>query len=155
MELHLKAPDFKLFNADNKEISLNHYQGKWVVLYFYPKDNTSGCTREAVDFSNFKTKFIQENAIIVGISPDSQKSHANFINKQSLTIELLSDPDHKVAEMYGVWQKKKLYGKEYMGIVRSTFLINPDGIISEIWNKVSVAQHAETVFDTFCTLKGK
>jgi peroxiredoxin Q/BCP len=153
MEVNKKAPDFKLFNADNKEISLKQYQGKWIVLYFYPKDNTSGCTREAVDFSLLTSKFLKENAVIIGISPDSQKSHANFINKQSLSIELLSDPDHTIAEMYGVWQKKKLYGKEYMGIVRSTFLINPDGYVQEIWNKVSVAQHAETVFQTLCTHK--
>lgn len=153
MEINAKAPDFKLFNADNKEISLRQYPGKWIIIYFYPKDNTSGCTREAVDFSKLNAEFSKENAIIIGISPDSQKSHANFINKQSLTIELLSDPDHAVAEMYGVWQKKKLYGKEYMGIVRSTFLINPDGIIQEIWNKVSVAQHAETVLQTLCILK--
>ena len=153
MEINNKAPDFTLFNADNKEISLSHYRKKWVVLYFYPKDNTSGCTREAVDFSNLVTKFSDKNATIIGISPDSQKSHTAFISKHSLTIELLSDPDHAVAEMYGTWQKKKLYGKEYMGIVRSTFLINPDGIIKEIWNKVSVAQHAETVFETLCSLK--
>jgi peroxiredoxin Q/BCP len=153
MEKDKKAPDFRLFNADNNEISLKQYRGKWIVLYFYPKDNTSGCTREAVDFSTLTSKFLKENAIIIGISPDSQKSHTNFISKHSLSIELLSDPDHAVAEMYGVWQKKKLYGKEYMGIVRSTFLINPDGIIQEIWNKVSVAQHAETVFETLCTLK--
>src|SRR5512133_1331383 len=153
MEINKKAPDFKLFNTDNKEISLKHHLGKWVVLYFYPKDNTSGCTREAVDFSKLNSDFSKENAIILGISPDSLKSHANFINKHSLTIELLSDPDNAVAEMYGVWQKKKLYGKEYMGIVRSTYLINPDGIIQEIWNKVSVDQHAETVFNTLCTLK--
>ncbi len=153
MEIDTKAPDFSLFNAENKEISLKQYIGKWVVLYFYPKDNTSGCTREAIDFSKLNSKFSKENAVIIGISPDSQKSHTNFINKQSLTIELLSDPDHTVAEMYGVWQKKELYGKKYMGIVRSTFLINPDGIIREIWNKVNVTQHAETVFDTLCTLK--
>ncbi|NLD94424.1 MAG: thioredoxin-dependent thiol peroxidase [Fibrobacter sp.] len=153
MNINTKAPDFSLFNAVNNEISLEQYLGKWVIVYFYPKDNTSGCTREAIDFSNLNSKFSSENAVILGISPDSQKSHTNFITKQSLTIELLSDPDHAVAEMYGVWQKKKLYGKEYMGIVRSTFLIDPDGIIREIWNKVSVAQHAETVFNTLCTLK--
>jgi len=153
MEKNTKAPDFTLLNAENKDISLKQYLGKWVVLYFYPKDNTSGCTREAVDFSSLNSNFSRENAVIIGISPDSQKSHTNFINKQSLTIELLSDPDHVVAEMYGVWEKKKLYGREYMGIVRSTFLINPDGFIQEIWNKVSVAQHAETVFQTLCSLK--
>src|SRR5512133_2861419 len=127
MEINKKAPDFKLFNTDNKEISLKHHLGKWVVLYFYPKDNTSGCTREAVDFSKLNSDFSKENAIILGISPDSLKSHANFINKHSLTIELLSDLICSVVEIYVECHNNLLCGKEYIRSFRATYLINPDG----------------------------
>lgn len=140
-----KAPHFTLENSSGQKITLSGFAGKWVVLYFYPKDSTSGCTREAVDFTALLPEFTKRNAAVVGISPDSCASHVKFAKKYELTVELLSDPDHAVAEKYGVWQKKKLYGKEYMGIVRSTFLIDPKGNIGESWEKVAVAGHAEAV----------
>jgi peroxiredoxin Q/BCP len=108
-------------------------------LYFYPKDNTSGCTQEAVDFTAKK-------ATIIGISPDSVKSHKSFLEKHNLSVLLLSDPEHIALTSYGVWQKKSMYGKEYMGIVRTTFLINPNGYIEQVWNKVKVAGHARDVY---------
>lgn len=147
-----KAPDFNLLNKDEKEISLKDFTGKYIVLYFYPKDNTKGCTQEAIDFTELTDSFEQKNCVILGVSPDSAKSHTNFINKHELKIELLSDPEHKAMESYGVWQLKKMYGKEYMGVVRTTFLINPDGIIEEVWDKVRVKEHATKVFESLCSL---
>ena len=122
-----KAPAFTLTDKDGQKISLKNYIGKWIVLYFYPKDNTSGCTSEAKDFTDTMPVFKKKGAVIIGISPDSEKSHANFVKKHDLKITLLSDSDHKVLEKYGVWQLKKMYGREYMGVVRSTFLIDPKG----------------------------
>lgn len=140
-----KAPEFTLENSAGQQIALSGFAGKWMVLYFYPKDSTSGCTREAVDFTSLLPEFTKRNATVIGISPDSCASHVKFAKKYELTVELLSDPDHAVAELYGVWQKKKLYGKEYMGIVRSTFLIDSKGNIGASWEKVAVAGHAEAV----------
>jgi len=151
-EVGSKAPDFTLESIDLKNVSLSAFHGKWVVLYFYPKDNTSGCTREAVDFTELSSDFSSRETIIIGISPDSPKSHKSFIDKHKLSILLLSDPDHKVLETYGVWQKKSMYGKEYMGVVRTTFLIDPNGIIRQIWNKVKVELHARDVYNARCSL---
>ncbi len=120
-------------------------------FYFYPKDNTPGCTTEALDFTALVPEFTALNAVIVGVSPDSEKSHGRFIEKKELTIELLSDPDHQTAEAYGVWQLKKFMGKEYMGIVRSTFLIDPQGQVAAIWSKVKVKGHAQMVLETLKT----
>ncbi|MBV5261163.1 thioredoxin-dependent thiol peroxidase [Synechococcus moorigangaii CMS01] len=146
------APDFALKNAQGETRTLADYGGNWLVFYFYPKDNTPGCTTEALDFTALAPEFAAHNAVIVGVSPDSEKSHGRFIEKKELTIELLSDPDHQAAETYGVWQLKKFMGKEYMGIVRSTFLINPQGEIAAVWSKVKVKDHAQTVL---ATLKGQ
>jgi peroxiredoxin Q/BCP len=151
-EVGSKAPDFTLESIDPKNVSLSAFHGKWVVLYFYPKDNTSGCTREAVDFTELSSDFSSRETVIIGISPDSPKSHKSFIDKHKLSILLLSDPDHKVLETYGVWQTKSMYGKEYMGVVRTTFLIDPNGIIRQIWNKVKVELHARDVYNTRCSL---
>jgi len=148
-----KAPDFCLPNQDNEEICLRDFAGSWVVLYFYPKDNTPGCTTEALDFTALKSEFEKEGATILGVSPDSVKRHQNFITKKELQITLLSDEDKEVAQKYGVWQLKKMYGKEYMGIVRSTFLIDPDGNIAEIWTKVKVKDHAKKVLERLRELK--
>lgn len=148
-----KAPEFTLKNKEGKELSLSDFKEKYVVLYFYPKDNTKGCTQEAIDFSELTDSFKNKNCVILGVSPDSEKSHTNFINKHNLKVELLSDPDHIAMEKYGVWQLKKMYGKEYMGVVRTTFLIDQKGIIKEIWNKVKVKEHAEKVFETLCSIK--
>jgi peroxiredoxin Q/BCP len=115
------------------------------VLYFYPKDNTPGCTTEAINFSEQQSVFQGLGVKILGVSPDSEKSHGKFIEKQQLNLQLLSDPDHAVAEAYGVWGLKKFMGKEYMGILRSTFLINPQGIIVYAWPKVKVKDHVADV----------
>jgi len=147
-----KAPGFFLKNQDEKEISLGDFSGRWLVLYFYPKDNTAGCTREAVSFTEMMDDFTERKAVILGISPDSIKSHGKFIEKHGLKVELLSDPGHEVCERYGVWQKKKMCGREYMGVVRTTFLISPEGTIEKIWGKVKVDGHAETVYQQLCTL---
>ncbi len=140
-----KAPDFSLPNQDEVEISLRDLEGKWVVLYFYPKDNTPGCTTEACDFTANIPSFDTLNAVILGISPDSPKKHRSFIEKHHLALTLLSDETHDVANTYGVWQTKKNYGKEYMGIVRSTFLISPDGTLAHVWYNVKVSGHVDDV----------
>jgi len=147
------APDFCLPNQDNQEICLRDFRGKWVVLYFYPKDNTPGCTTEALDFTALKDEFEKEGAIILGVSPDSIKRHQNFIEKKDLKITLLSDEEKEVAKLYGVWQLKKNFGKEYMGIVRTTFLIDPEGKIAYIWPKVKVKGHAKEVLEKLKELK--
>ncbi len=144
------APAFTLNNKDGNPISLSNFSGQWVVLYFYPKDNTTGCTREAKDFTALLSEFKKHKATVVGISADSEKRHANFIQKHDLKIELLSDPDHQALKAYGVWQKKKMAGREYMGIVRSTFLIDPDGVIQKVWSPVKVKDHAKAVKETLC-----
>jgi peroxiredoxin Q/BCP len=149
-----KAPDFCLVNQDSEEVCLRDLQGSWVVLYFYPKDNTPGCTTEALDFTALKSEFEKEGATILGVSPDSVKKHQNFIAKKELGITLLSDEDKEVLKKYGVWQLKKNFGKEYMGVVRSTFLIDPDGKIAYIWPKVKVKGHAQEVLEKLKELKG-
>ena len=153
VEVGSKAPDFCLPNQDNEEICLRDFAGSWVVLYFYPKDNTPGCTTEALDFTALKAEFEKEGATIFGVSPDSVKKHCNFIAKKDLKITLLSDEEKEVAQKYGVWQLKKMYGREYMGIVRSTFLIDPDGNIAYKWEKVKVKNHAQEVLDKLKELK--
>lgn len=139
------APIFCLSNDVGEELCLDKFSGKWVILYFYPKDNTSGCTLEAIYFTAAVDKFEKLNTVIIGISPDSPKSHQNFISKHSLKIHLLSDTEHKIIEQYGAWQKKKLYGREFMGVVRSTYLINPEGKIEHAWSKVKVKGHVDAV----------
>ena len=139
------APLFTLPDEKNNNISLSDYKGKYIVLYFYPKDNTPGCTTEACDFSINISDFQNLNAVIIGISPDSPESHKKFIEKYSLKVILLSDPDLKILEKYDVWQVKKMYGKEYMGVLRSTFIINPEGKIDALWYGVSVKNHIKEV----------
>lgn len=152
-DINTPAPQFTLKNKDDKTISLSDYSGKWVVLYFYPKDNTSGCTKEAIDFTDKLSSFTKQKAAVIGISPDSPKSHASFITKHALKVELLSDPSHEVLEAFGVWQKKKMYGREYFGVVRTTFLIDPKGVIREKWEKVKVPGHADAVLTQLCELR--
>ncbi|MDD5399746.1 MAG: thioredoxin-dependent thiol peroxidase [Sulfurimonas sp.] len=139
------APEFCLPNQDDVEICLRDLKGKWIVLYFYPKDNTPGCTTEACDFSDAAPDFGSLNAIVIGISADSTKKHRDFIEKKDLFITLLSDEDTSMLQEYGVWQLKKNYGKEYMGIVRTTLIIDPSGVIRAIWEKVKVKDHAQEV----------
>jgi len=140
-----QAPAFCLPNQDEEEVCLRDLQGSWIVLYFYPKDNTPGCTTEACEFTAALPDFSGLGATILGISPDSPKKHRNFIEKKELGITLLSDEEKEACEAYGVWQLKKNYGREYMGVVRSTFIIDPDGKVAEIWEKVRVKGHVEAV----------
>ena len=144
IELGSKAPDFACETADGS-VSLADLRGSWVVLYFYPKDNTSGCTTEACNFRDRMERIASLGAKVVGISPDSTKSHAGFATKHSLNFVLASDADHSVAESYGVWGEKSMYGRKYFGIVRSTFIIDTEGIVRAEWRKVSVAGHADAV----------
>ena len=143
-----KAPHFEILNSQGESVQLKSFQGKNVVLYFYPKDATPGCTKEACDFRDFSQDFESKNTVVLGISKDSIKSHEKFRTAQNLPFELLSDPDGKVCESYGVWQEKKNYGRTYMGIVRSTFLINPKGEIAQAWYNVRVPGHVEKVLES-------
>jgi thioredoxin-dependent peroxiredoxin len=145
MAIGMSAPEFTAPDKAGTNISLQDFEGQWLVLYFYPKDNTPGCTTEAIDFTAKLADFAALNAKIVGMSPDSIAAHDKFITKHNLGIILLSDPEHQIAEQYNVWQLKKFMGKEYMGIVRSTFLIDPTGKIAQIWSNVRVKNHADTV----------
>jgi peroxiredoxin Q/BCP len=150
-----KAPQFCLSDKDDKKVCLGDFTGKWVVLYFYPKDNTSGCTMEATYFTRAKASFSKLNAEILGVSPDSTESHCRFAEKHHLEITLLSDTEHQVLESYGVWQKKKMYGREFWGVVRSTFLIDPGGKTKYVWPKVKVAGHVEDVKRRLMELRGE
>lgn len=153
------APDFELMNHENKNVSLKDFSGKNVILYFYPKDNTPGCTKESIAFSEAKSSFEEHNAVVIGVSKDSVASHKRFVEKYDLQWMLVSDPNKEVINAYGVWQEKKSFGqmlqkaKTYMGIVRSTFLINEKGDISAIWESVKVKGHVEEVLDHLISLK--
>jgi peroxiredoxin Q/BCP len=144
-ELNSPAPDFSAPNAQGQTIALSDFAGQWLILYFYPKDNTPGCTTEAIAFSEKLPEFTALNATIVGVSPDSETSHRKFIDKHKLAIELISDLEHQIAEAYGVWGLKKFMGKEFLGIIRSTFLIDPTGKTAQIWSNVRVKDHGEKV----------
>jgi peroxiredoxin Q/BCP len=139
------APSFCLPDAEGKEVCLEGFRGKWVVLYFYPRDNTPGCTLEAIQFSAALEKFAELGAQVIGVSTDSPESHVKFTEKHDLTVLLLSDPAHRVIEAYGSWRPKTFFGKEILGTSRDTFLIDPQGKIAEVWRKVSVKGHAEAV----------
>lgn len=143
-----KAPEFELLNQDGIAVSLKDFLGKKVVIYFYPKDDTPGCTTEACDFSKLYNAFIEKNAVIVGISPDNSTSHEKFTKKFDLVHMLLSDTNKEVAKAYGVWGLKKNYGKEYEGIIRSTFVVDEEGKISQIYSKVNVKEHALKVLES-------
>ncbi|MFX0075078.1 MAG: thioredoxin-dependent thiol peroxidase [Candidatus Hermodarchaeota archaeon] len=139
------APDFCLPDKDNNKVCLKDFIGKYVIVYFYPKDNTPGCTTEAIGFTGILSELQKLNSEVIGISPDSPESHGKFIEKKNLKVTLLSDLDKEVIKSYGKWGKKKFKGKEYMGVTRSTFLIGPDGKFVHIWPKVSVKGHPEEV----------
>lgn len=139
-----RVPEFSLPDQDGNAVSNRDYSGKWLVLYFYPKDNTSGCTREAQDFSALKEDFRKEGCSILGVSPDSIESHAGFRRKHNLTITLLSDPDKSLLAEAGAWGMKMNYGREYMGVIRSTLLIDPHGTVAEIWRQVKVRRKTKT-----------
>lgn len=141
------APSFTLPDHDGEVFNLDDAGGSPVIIFFYPKDNTSGCTTEAKDFSELLPDFEAAGVTVLGISPDSVKSHAGFRRKQDLTVRLLADEDKTVSEAYGVWQEKSMYGRTFMGVVRSTFLIAADGSIAEAWYRVRVPGHAAKVLE--------
>jgi len=140
-----KAPDFSLLSDSGKKFSLKNLKGHKIILYFYPKDNTSGCTKEACDFRDSIKTFENKETVILGISKDSIESHKNFKSKYTLPFALLSDEEGQMVNDYGVWKEKSMYGKKYMGIERTTFLIDEKGKIKEIWNKVKVPGHVQDI----------
>jgi peroxiredoxin Q/BCP len=142
-----KAPDFKTESSSGRKLSLKDFKGKWVVLYFYPKDDTPGCTREACSFRDSFKRIESLDAVVLGCSPDDLKAHDKFIDKYNLPFILLSDPDHTIAKAYGVWKEKSMYGRKVMGIERSTFLISPDGMVHKAWPKVKVESHVDEIVD--------
>jgi len=148
-ELKLKegdrAPEFTALNQNGEKVSLSDFRGKNVILYFYPKDNTPGCTKEACAFRDEFAAFKKKGAVVLGVSTDSTKSHAKFIEKFKLPFTLLADEDKRIVEAYGVWGEKRFMGMKYMGTNRVTFLIGPDGRIKKIWPKVKPADHAQEV----------
>lgn len=148
LEIGSEAPLFCAPNQDEVEICLRDLKGKWIVLYFYPRDNTPGCTNEACDFTDRLPSFEDLDAVVLGVSPDSPAKHRNFIEKQNLKITLLADEQKTMCEDYGVWQLKKFMGRESMGVVRTTFLINPEGKIAHIWNKVNVRKKKKVKGET-------
>ena len=147
IEIGTQAPDFTLPRDGGEMLSLSALRPKAVVLYFYPKDDTSGCTREAVDFTALGAEFAAAGAMVVGVSKDSAAKHAKFVAKHALGVALVSDEDSDLCERYGVWVEKSMYGKSYMGIERASFLIDGAGVVRAIWRKVKVPGHAAEVLD--------
>lgn len=144
-EIGENAPDFTLPSTSGQDVTLSSLKPKAVVLFFYPRDNTSGCTKEAIGFSELKETFAAENVEVFGLSKDDMKSHHKFVEKQELTVELLTDAESDVCEAYDVWKEKSMYGKKFMGIERSTFLIDGEGKIARVWRKVKVPGHVDDV----------
>lgn len=142
-----KAPDFSLIADNGESVSLKDYRGKKVVLYFYPKDMTSGCTVEACDFRDNIKKIEKKNTVVIGVSADDTKSHVKFKEKYDLPFTLLSDVSKKMLEDYGVWQEKSMYGRKYMGIVRTTFIIDEKGMIEKVYDKVKVDGHVDEILE--------
>ncbi len=152
LEVGSMAPDFSLPDQDGVTRKLSDYRGKRVILYFYPKDNTPGCTKEACSLRDEKENFEGINAVIIGVSRDSAESHQRFIKNQNLNFTLLSDSDHSVMEQYGAWGEKKMYGKTTLGVIRCTYIINPEGIIEKTFPKVITATHGEQIRKYFDSL---
>ena len=142
-----KAPYFEGINQDGKKITLEELEGKKLILYFYPKDNTSGCTAEACSLNDGYSSLTEKGFEVVGVSPDSANSHAKFIAKYNLAFNLIADTEKKILEAYGVWAEKKLYGRTYMGVVRTTFVINENGIIEKVITKVNTKDHAKQILE--------
>ncbi|MBB6431456.1 thioredoxin-dependent thiol peroxidase [Algisphaera agarilytica] len=147
IEIRQTAPAFNLKDQDDQSHRLSSSKGKWVVLYFYPKDSTPGCTKEACAFRDAAADLQKAGAVVFGVSPDDVKSHAKFAAKQELNFPLLADPDQAICTKYGVWQEKSMYGKKYMGVVRTTYLIDPKGKVAHRWDKVKVPGHVEAVLE--------
>ncbi len=146
------APDFTLTDQRGKDVSLSDFRGKAVVLYFYPRDNTPGCTLQACAFRDMHGDFRRADAIILGISPDDAASHKKFAAKRKLPFTLLADPDKRVCQSYGVWKEKKLYGRTFIGLERTTFVIDRDGVVARVFPRVRVLGHAKKVFDAVAAL---
>ncbi len=140
-----RAPDFSLPADDGSTISLDDLKGRRVILYFYPKDDTSGCTKEACEFRDALPRIEEEGAVVIGVSPDSVDSHVKFKKKYDLNFPLLADEEHSLAEAFGVWKEKSMYGRKYWGVERSTFLIDEEGVVRKAWRKVRPSGHAEAV----------
>ena len=147
LEIGTEAVDFTLKNQNDEDVTLSDFRGKKVVLYFYPKDNTPGCSAQAAAFASLNAEFEKKSAVVIGISKDSVKSHKKFEEKYSLPFNILSDPEHKVIEAYGVWQEKKLYGKVSMGVIRTTYIIDENGIVENVFTKVKAAQNPQDMLD--------
>ena len=143
-----KDPFFTGIDDQGKKVELKNFRGKKVILYFYPKDNTPGCTQESCDFRDVISRIKKKDTVVLGLSPDSVASHQKFKVKFSLPFPLISDEDHKIAMAYGTWQEKSMYGKKYMGIVRSTFVIDGNGLIFQVYEKVKVKGHVDAVLNT-------
>jgi thioredoxin-dependent peroxiredoxin len=144
-----KAPDFTTKDQDGNAVKLSDFKGKKVVLYFYPKDDTPGCTKEACSFRDADAVYNKKGIKVFGVSTDSEKSHQKFISKYQLPFDLLADTEKEIVEKYGVWGEKSMYGKKYMGTVRKTFLVGEDGKIAKIFDKVNVSEHADEVLEAF------
>ena len=155
LELGQIAPDFSLTSDEGKLFTIKDFAGKWLVLYFYPKDNTSGCTSEACDFRDNFERIATLDAVVVGVSPDSEKSHKGFKTKQNLNFILLSDESKTMLEAYGVWKEKSMYGRKYMGVERTTLIISPDSKIMKIYPKVKVSGHVDEVIKELEKLKSE
>lgn len=147
LEVGTMAPDFTLLNQNGEEISLSQYRGQKVILYFYPKDNTPGCTKQACGFAQLYPDFVKKGAVILGVSKDSVKSHKKFEEKYQLPFTLLSDSDLVAIQAYDVWKEKNMYGKKVMGVVRTTYLINEEGIIEKAYTKVKAAQNPNDMLE--------
>lgn len=148
LEIGQKAPDFKGFDQDGNIIELDDFKGYKLILYFYPKDNTPGCTAESCDLRDNYEMWLNKGYKIIGVSPDSQRSHKNFIAKYNLPFPLIADTEKKIIKSYGAWGMKKMYGKEYEGLLRTTFVIGEDGVIEHIYTKVKTKEHTKQILDS-------
>ena len=149
-----KAPSFELPNQNGNIVKLSDFSDTWLITYFYPRDDTPGCTVEAKEFTELKNKFDENGTVIIGVSPDNEAKHCKFIDKHGLKINLLADCEKSMLSDYGVWQEKSMYGKTYMGVVRTTYLIDPDGNIAGAWTKVKAKGHADAVLKRLIDIRG-
>lgn len=155
LKIGTKAPAFTLLNQDSQKKGLKDYAGHWLVLYFYPRDLTPGCTTEACDFTARRELFSSQTAVVVGVSPDTPATHQKFIAKHQLTVELLSDPEHAALVKYGAWGEKNMYGKKVQGVIRSTVIIDPQGKVAFHWPNVKATGHAQAVAEKLAELQSQ